>query len=1097
MMKLILAHCTENQMVAAKIASALTDKAAVEKVVFDNSNGMEGLRKATYSSPNASVLLLISDNFLKSEKCMNDALLLIQSLGAAQRLITVTTEGIYQENGRPVILPTSFDRVSNVIQYMNYWQDRYLDLRRKKPEGDETTFNEKVRVVRTISSEIGELLRYLRSTEYYSYDQFEDSNFIVLFRVLGIQVTEEMAIATHVNVQNINVHHTALPTEAVVAELEPEMAGESSYNPFANGIHFGSKNSTTETNNYLETLMGDDEPAPSDPQSVPNQSEITVSEAADKMKELATNGVAHMKEVAIEQAPEAIVDNLSPTSDFQMRANELINDGLDRPSSLESLIAGMRTETSFVEKPEISDKLSRQVDAILETETAPSVRGGFGGLTLEQILKDGDLAELVQKEGSKNGASNGEALIVPPTQNGTPVDVAPPSSNGNGLHVDLDDTDSDLVKQIAAEAEREFQEKMRLKAKAEAPVKAEEIAPKIKAYTPAIAEPLVVEMPAVADIENFAEKPDADFRDLTETIDVDEVKSEVTRIFDEAEEPAAHFEFEENINDKFTEETAALFDEPVAPKAPVKIVNKLIIERAKPVAPVVTVAPIVENIAENIVDTTPIAVIAAAAATLNWGKNDPEVAQILLEEAQPAEKLSHYQLAAELAQQSRLTEATEQLEILLETDRKNVEAYVLLAYLAEQQGDHTLSLNSLEKVALLNPDYPGIYYKLGQLTKEHFKKQSRKALRYFQDAVAQDPANADAQYRLGMMLIEQKGEHAAAIEHFLRATESAPQHDGAAFELAKAYVETGDQKSAAAFYARATELNGMYQTAENDVVFFYEEPKPEPIVAEVVAPTINDNGVTVMITGATAGIGMATAAIFAQNGYRLILTGRRNDRLEDIKANFESTYNNRIQILNFDVRNLEGIKTAVSQLEEDFKNVDILINNAGLASGLSPIHEGDVKDWELMIDTNIKGLLYVTRAVAPSMVARKKGHIINLSSIAGKEIYPNGNVYIATKHAVDALTKAMRVDLHKFGIRVSQVAPGAVEETEFALVRFHGDVEKAKIYDEFTPLKASDVAKSIYFIATQEAYVNIQDIVMAGTQQAAAAFVDRSGRTDK
>jgi NADP-dependent 3-hydroxy acid dehydrogenase YdfG/Tfp pilus assembly protein PilF len=1074
MMKLILAHCTENQMVAAKIASALNGKAAVEKVVFDRDNGMEGLRKATYSSPNASVLLLISDNFLKSEKCMNDALLLIQSLGAAQRLITVTTEGIYQENGRPVILPTSFDRVSNVIQYMNYWQDRYLDLRRKKPEGDETAFNEKVRVVRTISSEIGELLRYLRSTEYYSYDQFEDSNFIVLFRVLGIQVTEEMAIATHVNVQNNNVHHTALPTEAVVAELEPEMAGESSYNPFANGVHFGSKNNNAETNNYLETLMGDDEVAPSDPQSAPNQAEITVSEAADKMKELATNGVAHMTEAVVEKTPEAIVDNMSPTSDFQMRANELINDGLDRPSSLESLIAGMRVDTSFAEKPEISDKLSRQVDAILETETAPSVRNGFGGLTLEQILKDGDLVELVKKEGT----SNGEAKTVSSTQNGTPTDVAPPSSNGQ--HLDLDDSDSNLVKQIAAEAEREFQEKMRLKSATEAPIKAEEIAPKVEEYTRAVAESLVVDIPAVAEIENFAEKSDTDFRDLTETVDVDEVKSEVTRIFDQAEEPAAHFEFEENINDKLTEETAALFDVPAAPKAPEKIVNKLVIERAKVVAPIAPAA------------TKPV-----ADAPIDWGKNDPEVAQILLDEAMPAEKLSHYQLAAELAQQSRLTEATEQLEILLETDRKNVEAYVLLAYLAEQQGDHTLSLNSLEKVALLNPDYPGIYYKLGQLTKEHFKKQSRKALRYFQDAVAQDPANADAQYRLGMMLIEQKGEHAAAIEHFLRATESAPQHDGAAFELAKAFVETGNQKSAAAFYARATELNGIYKTAENDILFFYEEPKPEPIAAEALAPTINDNGITVMITGATAGIGRATAAIFAKNGYRLILTGRRNDRLEDIKADFEATYNNRIQILNFDVRNLEGIKTAVSQLEEDFKHVDILINNAGLAAGLSPIHEGDVKDWEVMIDTNIKGLLYVTRAVAPSMVARKKGHIINLSSIAGKEIYPNGNVYIATKHAVDALTKAMRVDLHKFGIRVSQVAPGAVEETEFALVRFHGDVEKARIYDEFTPLKASDVAKSIYFIATQEDYVNIQDIVLAGTQQAAAAFVDRSGRKDK
>ena len=1088
MMKLILAHCTENQMVAAKIASALNGKATVEKVVFDNTNGMEALRKATYTSANASVLLLISDNFLKSEKCMNDALLLIQSLGAAQRLITVTTEGVYQENGRPIILPTSFDRVSNVIQYMNYWQDRYLDLRRKKPAGDETAFNERVRVVRTISSEIGELLRYLRSTEYYSYDQFEDSNFIVLFRVLGIQVTEDMAIATHVSVKNNYVHHTAMPTEAVVAELEPEMAGESSYNPFANGVHYGSKNNNAETNNYLETLRGDDAPAPSDPKTTPNRAEITGAEAADKMKELATNGVANMKEVAVEKAPEAIVDNMSPDSDFQRRANELINDGLDRPSSLESLIAGMRDETSFAHKPEVSEKLSRQVDAILETETTPSVRGGFGGLTLEQILKDGDLAQLVKKEGVSNGVSNGAMMTAAPTQNGTPIDVAPPSSNGQ--HIELDDSDTDLVKQIAAEAERDFQEKMRLKTLSEMPTKIEEAAPKT---VKTIATPT----PQAAIIENFAEKPDADFRDLTETtettetVDVEEVKSEVTRIFDEAEAPATHFEFEENPHDKLTEETAALFDAPAAPKVPEKIVNKLVIERAKTVTPIV---PIVQHIANR---TPVVAATPVREAPINWGSNDPEVAQILLDEAMPAEKLTHYQLAAELAQQSRLTEATEQLEILLETDRKNVEAYVLLAYLAEQQGDHTLSLNSLEKVALLNPDYPGIYYKLGQLTKEHFKKQSRKALRYFQDAVIQDPANADAQYRLGMMLIEQKSDHATAIEHFLRATESAPQHDGAAFELAKAFVETGNQKSAAAFYARATELNGTYKTAENDILFFYEEPKPEPIVAAVVAPTINDNGMTVMITGATAGIGRATAAIFAQNGYRLVLTGRRNDRLEDIKADFEATYSNRIQILNFDVRSLEGIKTAVSQLEEDFKHIDILINNAGLAAGLSPIHEGDVKDWEVMIDTNIKGLLYVTRAVAPSMVARKKGHIINLSSIAGKEIYPNGNVYIATKHAVDALTKAMRVDLHKFGIRVSQVAPGAVEETEFALVRFHGDVEKAKIYDEFTPLKASDVAKSIYFIASQEDYVNIQDIVLAGTQQAAAAFVDRSGRKDK
>jgi NADP-dependent 3-hydroxy acid dehydrogenase YdfG/Tfp pilus assembly protein PilF len=1096
MTKLILAYCTENQMVAAKIASALKEKATIEKVVFDFSTGMEALRKATYTGT-APVLLLVSDNFLKSENCMNDALPLIQSLGTAQRLITVTTEGSYQENGRPVIMPTSFDRVSNVIQYMNHWQDRYLDLRRKKSEGDEVTFNEKVRVVRTISSEIGELLRYLRSTEYYSFDQFEDSNYIVLYRVLGIPVSEEMAISA----RPTNVHHTALPTEMVNSEvLEPALAEEEAYNPFANGVHFGSKNGTTETNNYLEALLSDQKTAPTETENLPNTAHGTVSDAADKMKELASNGVNYMKEplAEIAEMPTQVVDNQSPTSDFQIRANELINDGLDRPSSLESMIAGMRDEKSVSAKHEVSENVSRQVDAIFETEKATVEKNGFSGFTLEQILKDDELKELLGKE----DASIGETLATEPVQNGMHSDALtmPRSSNGNGngLHVDLDDSDSDLVKQIAAEAEREFQEKMRLKALAESPTKVEDIVVPIVAPT---ISPIVDIVPTpVVEVENFVEKADADFRDLTENVDAEDIKSEVTRILDEAEEPATHFEFEENINDKLTEETAALFEQPAAPKSMEKIVNQLVIERSMaPSTPFPTLKdePLIQNEPsepENDVYPRKLRDVPTEGSL-----SEVENVQKLMEETNehPDDNAARYQLAAELAQQSRLTEATEQLEILLETDRKNVEAYVLLAYLAEQQGDHTLSLNSLEKVALLNPDYPGIYYKLGQLTKEHFKKQSRKALRYFQDAVAQDPSNADAQYRLGVMLIEQKGEHATAIEHFTRAVESAPQHDGAAFELAKSYVETGNQQLAAAFYSRATELNGTYKTEVNDLIFHYEEPLPEPIVIEEPVATVNDNGITVMITGATAGIGRATAEVFAKNGYRLVLTGRRNERLEEIKTAFETTYNNRIQILNFDVRNLEGIKTAVSELEEDFKNVDILINNAGLASGLSPIHEGDVADWELMIDTNIKGLLYVTRAVAPSMVARKKGHIINLSSIAGKEIYPNGNVYIATKHAVDALTKAMRVDLHKYGIRVSQVAPGAVEETEFALVRFHGDAEKAKIYDDFTPLKASDVAESIYFIASRAEYVNIQDIVLAGTQQAAAAFVDRSGRTDK
>lgn len=247
----------------------------------------------------------------------------------------------------------------------------------------------------------------------------------------------------------------------------------------------------------------------------------------------------------------------------------------------------------------------------------------------------------------------------------------------------------------------------------------------------------------------------------------------------------------------------------------------------------------------------------------------------------------------------------------------------------------------------------------------------------------------------------------------------------------------------------------------------------------------------VLITGATSGIGQATAREFAMHGYDLILTARREDRLQFIQQELTASYPVAVDILAFDVQHQDQCATAVSTIS---KPVDILINNAGLARGLDFIHEGDLAHWEQMIDTNVKGLLYMTRLITPGMVERKAGHIINLCSTAGKEIYPKGNVYCATKFAVDALTKAIRADLYTHGIRVSQVAPGHVEETEFARVRFDWDQQKANIYSDFNPLTSRDVAEAIYFIASRPAHVNIQDILMMGTQQAGSMMVDRSGR---
>jgi 3-hydroxy acid dehydrogenase / malonic semialdehyde reductase len=245
---------------------------------------------------------------------------------------------------------------------------------------------------------------------------------------------------------------------------------------------------------------------------------------------------------------------------------------------------------------------------------------------------------------------------------------------------------------------------------------------------------------------------------------------------------------------------------------------------------------------------------------------------------------------------------------------------------------------------------------------------------------------------------------------------------------------------------------------------------------------------TIMITGATAGFGWATAIKFAENGYNVIITGRRKDRLDKLEKEL-TKQNVKVLSLNFDVRNKSEVESKIKNLPEEWKNIDILVNNAGLAVGLAHIDNGDTEDWDRMIDTNVKGLLYVTRAVAPLMVARDAGHIFNISSIAGKEIYENGNVYCASKHAVDALSKAMRIDLLKHNIKVTNIAPG-MALTEFSIVRFKGDKEKAEeVYKGIEALTAGDVADVIYFCATLPARVCINDLVITPTQQAAVGKV--------
>ncbi|MET2986406.1 SDR family NAD(P)-dependent oxidoreductase [Aureibaculum conchae] len=246
---------------------------------------------------------------------------------------------------------------------------------------------------------------------------------------------------------------------------------------------------------------------------------------------------------------------------------------------------------------------------------------------------------------------------------------------------------------------------------------------------------------------------------------------------------------------------------------------------------------------------------------------------------------------------------------------------------------------------------------------------------------------------------------------------------------------------------------------------------------------------TAFVTGATSGIGLATAHELAKNNIKLILCGRRKERLASIKKELEQK--TKIYTLNFDVADKNAVFNAINSLPDNFKQIDILINNAGNAHGLDPIHEGSLDDWDAMMDSNVKGLLYVSKAIIPQMVARKTGHIINIGSSAGKEVYPNGNVYCGSKHAVLAITEGMRIDLNPYGIKVGAINPGLVE-TEFSQVRFKGDTIADNVYKGYKALQAEDIAEIIYFAISRPPHVNIADLLVFCTAQASSTLVKKS-----
>jgi NADP-dependent 3-hydroxy acid dehydrogenase YdfG len=481
----------------------------------------------------------------------------------------------------------------------------------------------------------------------------------------------------------------------------------------------------------------------------------------------------------------------------------------------------------------------------------------------------------------------------------------------------------------------------------------------------------------------------------------------------------------------------------------------------------------------------------------------------------------HYHYALLLATATEdTTAARREVEALLDKNPDHLDGLFLNGELALAAGDLKGARENWEALSDAEPFYPGLNYQLGTFLADHYPADYLDAAAYLRRATKDKHPVGDAFYRYALLLAGPVGRRKKAIKVLRAGISADPTHSFAHYELAVLLHERGDLAEARNYFRVACSLNPAFKTAANQQAFAEAPvvtsgtPAEEDALAalkrsimdlenmmaerdaapEPVAPPLSGAGKTILISGASAGIGRATARRMAAEGYRLILIGRRKERLEVLTAELEEAHETETLVLELDVRDQKAIADAVSSLPEEWSTIDVLINNAGKAKGVDPIHEGKIEHWEEMIDVNLKGLLYLTRAVSPQMVDREAGTIINVCSTAGKEVYPNGNVYCATKHAVDAITHATRLDLVKYGVRVGQICPAMVEETEFSLVRFDGDAERAKIYEDFQPLRASDVAEAVCFMITQPRHVNILDLVLQGTQQASSTVVDRSGR---
>lgn len=1063
--KAYLIYCIENQNIADDITNDL-GRLGID-FIHDTFDSFEhGTIRQQYLNSTAPIFLLVSDNFLKSENCMRDILALVEDTRLRGRIKTVILEGRHKINGtnQYETVPTKFERLGDVVNYINHWSVQYQAIRtemRHATDERKAELEPKLDLIQDISTNIlGDFMRYLRGSHYVAYNRTKEDNFRQLFEEFGGQSTallsEYRSLPAYVSyVPLLEEEDTAEETTENILDEVIETVNEEGENVVDEVTNVVEDN----TENIIETT---------------NEIVADVEENARRVVE--KNNFEDSEE--INEATKIIEENIVDSVDETIE--EVVENGIDL-SSIPGI--NLLPNTDEIVEQEEEEQESEEESSNISDELLDELAGDLISEEEEEFIEDdiinevfGDINEL---ESTEEESSDVLSNLID--------ELADDILEENGIENESNEVEGEhSVDEVLIDEEQEVEgEPIE---DIEIPVNDEVEGERVEDDTKNIETNSAEELTDINDL--LDDIADDLVNEMDEGNSVDDVDGESKEDIANEELGSNNDDSEEEISDKNTEVSVFEMEDLLSD------LTEDIVEES-------------DEELENLIDEL----------TEDSEEDDDEMMQ------------SSTDIAEELAASGDVKGATGLYRQLVENDPENVDLrYAFAMMLLENNGNQELAKENLlvaskldeddedilfalgviseteakfddakkyyEKVILLDLEHEQAYYRLGSLLANAFENQQFVASSYLQRAISLDDEYAEAHFEYAKILNSYFGKTKKAAKYFKKAIKNNRHFAEAHFELAKLYNKLGKEDKALRHYEDAIEINGRFQTAENNALFGVQAESLETDIALATGAIDTQNSEpkgTVLITGATSGIGRATAELFARNGYNLIITGRREERLIALKDILEAEFSTKIVTLTFDVRNQEAVETAIASLGGEWKNIDILVNNAGLAKGFAPINEGQLTHWETMIDTNLKGLLYMTRAVSPLMVENGKGFIINIGSIAGKETYPNGNVYCATKAAVDALTKGMRLDLHKHNIRVTGIHPGHVE-TEFAVVRFDGDEERAKIYDDFQPLKASDVADTIYYVATRPAHVNIEDIVMWSTQQASATIIDKSGR---